>query len=443
MKKGKSITLLTIISIIMVLLVAMTFVKFPIGVKNFNSVLGAIDTDYDLSGGTAYELTLSEDNIEDVEDIQDVIDTLEYRLESLGYDSYSVKAIRSESEENADYAIRIEARGKLDNYGKEDTPTLSSDIQIVAKYGDLEFFGGTSANPTTPILEDMEVISSAKVSKQNTDTGVTYVVSITFTNKAYKELVKLMGDSAYYFKITLGGTALAPFDGESGNSISASNFAKTMYVTASSESYARQMALQISSGGLMYKYDVEMLGSVTSPYGKDVKLYSEIAIIALVVVVMAALIVMFKGFGIVSTLSMILFEMIELYMLIAIPGVRLSIGGVVGILFANVLAIDGFIITAKRIKEEFANGKTVKASVKTGFKRSLFPVLNAGIVSAVISILLFALTNGVVKNFAITFGIGVVASLIATLLFARMFVALLLPIVKDKEKFLGVRKVEE
>ena len=96
----------------------------------------------------------------------------------------------------------------------------------------------------------------------------------------------------------------------------------------------------------------------------------------------------------------------------------------------------------KRIKEEASLGKTVKASVKNGFKRALTPIVNCGVVSAIVSLALFSLTKGAVNNFAITFGIGVVLSLISTLLFAKMFTRLLLDVVKDKEAFLGIEKVE-
>ena len=41
MKKGKSISLLAIIGLIMVGLLVLTFITFPVGVKNLN-VLGAI-----------------------------------------------------------------------------------------------------------------------------------------------------------------------------------------------------------------------------------------------------------------------------------------------------------------------------------------------------------------------------------------------------------------
>ena len=69
MSKGKSITLLTIISVLMSLLLVMTFLRFPIGVKDYNSPIGAIKLDYDIAGGVAYTLALNENNEEEIDDL--------------------------------------------------------------------------------------------------------------------------------------------------------------------------------------------------------------------------------------------------------------------------------------------------------------------------------------------------------------------------------------
>ena len=442
MKKGKSITLLSIIGVIMALLIFITFARFPVGINNFNSVLGAIETDYDISGGTAYTVKLADDNVENVEDINQVISTVSERLEALGYSTYSVKALRPETGDSDNYDLRIEASPSINKYGEPDYTTLDADVATATEYGELQFFGNTEVDPTNEheILEGVKVIKSAKYQMISGD----HVVEITFTDEAYETIKENMGDAQYYLKITLGGEALAPFDGSTNSAISSTSFAKSLYLTSADEASARQMVLKITSGGLAYKYDAPVrIENVTSPYGANVELACALAVAIVFVLSLVALVLFFKGFGIVSALSMTLFMLIEVAMLIAVPGIKLNLGGVVGIIFATVLALDGFIITAKRIKEESKLGKTVKASVKNGFRRSLVPIINTGVISAIVSLLLFSFTKGFVNNFAITFGIGVVLSLISTLLFARMFTTLLLSVVKNKETFLGVNKVEE
>ncbi|MBQ8427436.1 MAG: hypothetical protein IJX16_06755, partial [Clostridia bacterium] len=312
MSKKKSITLLSIISVLVAFVLVMTFIRFPIGVKNYNSVIGAIDLDYDLQGGTAYTLTLSEDNEEDVEDIEKVIDTLEYRLGELGYTTYSVKAVKSTDANVKDYDIRIETK---------DTDTLLSDITVVAAHGEVKLYGGTSANPTTEILEDVSAIADSQYLGSVSDGQSTYYqVSITFTQEGYDELMELISGvedgSSYYLEIKLGDTVL--LSGK--EAISETDFTKkTLNVYLSSETGAKQMALQMRTGGLAYLYDISDPVSVSSPYGSNVDTKSAIVIGVLAVLIMLALVVLYRGLGVIGALSMLLFILIETLMLIAVP----------------------------------------------------------------------------------------------------------------------------
>lgn len=443
MKKGKSITLLTIVCVLMALLIAMTFATFSVGVKNYNGVIGAIELDYDLKGGTAYTLTLAKDNVEEVEDIDEVIKTLEKRMNALGYQTYSVTAVKSTDEAVKDYDIRIEAKASTNKYGEPDTTALTQDINVAAAYGELKFYGGSSSNPTDEILTDGAVIKNAKYAGIDAGSGSAYYrIEINFTDYATKEIKSKMSEGTFYLKVTLGETTLMNSE-LSSNSFSGSTL--SMWLDGSqgaTESDARRNALQISSGGLAYKYDVSDGVDVSAPYGENAALISAVAIYAVAILIVVAFFVLGKGYGFISGLTLILFLLIEALMLIAVPGVKLSLGGVFGIILSTILTADGLMIIYRRITEEFKNGKMTKTAVKNGFRRSTFPILGACVAAAAVALCLFLLTTGTVKGFAITFGIGAVVSYISTMLFARMFASLILPITGYGEKFLNLKREE-
>lgn len=436
MNKGKSITLLSIISVIIACVLVMTFIRFPIGVKNYNSLLGAVELDYDLAGGTAYTLTLADDNEEEVGDnIDAVIDTLEYRLDQLGYGVYSVKAIKSLEDGVEDYTIRIETKS---------TQTLSSDIAVVAAFGELKFFGGAEEHPTTEILDDVNVIKSAKY-KGEVTTGQ-YEVDIEFTKEGYDALIEEIKNAGgtFYLKITLGetdGNENILFD----SNVSKEYFQKrVMPLYSQSETGARQMALQVNSGGLQYKYDISSAVTITSPYGEDVALKCAVAIITLAVIIMAVMIILYKGFGVITALASLLFILAEGWLLLGVPGIVLSMGGVVGIMAATILNAIGMVILASRVKDEFKNSeKTAKAALSKGFKQALVATINVNVVAGLFALALLVFAKGAIKGFAITFGMGAVVALIATLVFTRMFNALIFPLVKNKETFLGKKAIAE
>lgn len=444
MKKSKAIVLLTIALVITAILTFLSFARFPVGTKNFNGFLGAIQTDYDLSGGTAYTLTLSRDNVKDVDDVDEVIDTLKYRLDLLGYENYSVKAIKDVDAAVKDYDIRIEARGSVSRFGEVDTDTLASDIKVAAAYGELIFRGGTSENPTEIILDDENetVISDASYGGMVSYNSTTYyIINIKFTDYGYNELKKLMGGGTYYLRIDVGEN---PITDTAGLEISSSTFSKDYQLTTpAGEAMARQFALQIKSGGLAYKYDVSDGENISSPLGKNLEVKSIIAISVLLVAVIAAMFVIDKKYGVVSCLSAILFTDIYLFLMIAIPGIRISIGGVIGFALSTVLLADGFMIISKRIKEEFARGKTVRSAVKTGFKRSLLPIAGTAGITAAAAFILFLLSSGVLKNFALVFAVGTLLAAAINLLISRMFATLILTIVKYNQSFLGLKRADK
>lgn len=453
--KAKPITLLSIICSFMAFLLILTFLRFPMGIKDFNSVLGAINLDYDLEGGTAYTLELASDNIEEVDDINGVLSTLRNRLNELGYQSYSVKALKSTEEGVEDYAIRIEVESSTPGVDKSEVESkVDNDIRAVAAYGELTIIGGTSNSDANPeILTEQKAVANAKYSGTYEDTyGETkYLVTITFTDYGYNSIIELINESAssesstgFYMGFKLGETTLLPQ-----SEIKATSFSgKSLVIESTTLSAAKQMALQIKTGGLAYKYDVEKAiedkVDVTSPYGKNVAVKCVVAIALLVVLFIVAYALLYKGYAIVAGLSLLAFILLETLMMIAVPGIILSIGGVVGIAFSTVLTAICLALTANAIKSELAKTeKTVKAGVKSGYKASVIAIVNIFVTLGIASLCLFFFNIGVLKSFATTFGIGCVVGIISALVFAKMFASLVMPIANYSEKFLGIKRVEE
>ncbi len=440
MKKGKSITLLTIISVLLAALLVMTFVRFPVGIYNYNSVLGAIALDYDLDGGTAYTLTLSDDNEEEVKDVNEVMSTLNTRLNELGYTNYDMTAIKSTEEGVEDYSIRIITKT---------TESLSTDISAVAAYGTVKFYGGTSQDPTTQILTEKTAVKDARYMGEGTDQegNTIYQTSLVFTDYAFDALKEDIetatasaedGSSTYYLKVMLGDSTLLNSQFSTDDMQN-----KTVYVTSSTEAGARQLAMQIRTGGLKYKYEVSNGQSVSAIFGANSPLYAVIAVASVIVLALVLITILYKGYGLIATLSMLVFVVGALGMLIAVPGITVGFGGVLGIILASVFAIDGLIVMARRFKEEYATGKTVKAAYKAGYKRAFRAILNSNVIVAVIALLLFIFAKGALQNFAITLGIGIAISFITTVLISAMFTYLILPLLKNGDKFFNLKRADD
>ncbi len=438
MNKKKSIALLVVISIVLVVLAVLTFAQFRIpgyknGTKIYQSFLGAVALDEDLEGGVAYELTLTDDISEEGEDIdpQEVISTLEKRLDALGYTSSIVTAYRAKDTDN--YSFRVEMRN---------TESAATDIQVVARYGEIEFTDGNGN-----ILFGDEELESAKYVSQTVSATTSHYVQLKFTKDGLKILEDAIDAAAsssedgssstgFTLKITLGDTEL--FSSTLDKDYLANN---SLLITSSDETTARQLALQISSGGLKYEYEIGDALTVTPGLGENAASLTFWACFAAVIVIIIALCMMYGGFGAISSVSVFFFIMMEIVMLILVPGITLNLAGVIGIMAAVLLTVDSMAIIMHRVREEYRNDKTVKAAIKTAYKRSILSILEIDCVLAAFSLLMFIICKGYAVNFAITFGIGVVLSALITMFFSQLLVYMALPLFKEKsEKFLKLKR---
>lgn len=424
MKKSTAIVLLSIVSFLMAFVLVFSFLRFSVGIYDYNSVLGAIDLDYDIEGGVSYTLTLNKENDEEVEDVEKVVDVLSARLNELGYKAFSISTIKELDDGIEDYSIRLNVEERMSN---------STDIEAIIAFGSLKFFGGEAEDPTTEVLKDDVAVKDAKFAGSNGDGS--YLVSVEFTDYGFNTLIdEIKAHETYYLKLAIGEKTIL-----SGKITANDITEKTIYINTGSEAGARQTAMQIRTGGLEYKYDIQDSFVADPLYGENTALYLGLAVGIAFVVAIAALIAIFRMYGIVGALSLIAFGLTELAMMVAIPGIKLSIAGVIGAIIATAICVEGIVSTAKKITEEAKNGKTVKASIKAGFKRSFISTLSVSVVAGVVGLMVFAFTSGAIQCFGITLGVGAVVSFLVNVLITRMYTALFLPLMKNKESFLNVK----
>ncbi len=440
MSKGKSITLLTIISVLMSLLLVMTFLRFPIGVKDYNSPIGAIELDYDIAGGVAYTLALNENNEEEIDEqeVQGVVEAIMARLEALGYDTYVVKTLMNTDPYVKDYEIRVEIKN---------TSSADEDMKAVTAYGELKFYGGEK-EATTEILEDIKVIEDSQYLGQG-ENG--HVLSLVLTESGTDALLDAIADAdTYYLKITCGldknNQEIALFNGTIQKSLF-DNGNRELSMNVSSEELANRMALQLREGGIEYRYDILNDGAgvdIQTLYGKNLANKCLVAILTITLVAIIVLLVAYRGLGIIASLSFVLFALALPWLFIGVPGIIVNLGSIIGIITAMLISLYATFMLLQNVKDEYSKSeKTAKASIKKGFRDSLVPTINVHVVSGIIALLLVIFTKGILKGFAITCGIGIVVSAISTLVFTRMFNSIILPLPNNKEKFLKFKKIEK
>ncbi len=98
----------------------------------------------------------------------------------------------------------------------------------------------------------------------------------------------------------------------------------------------------------------------------------------------------------------------------------LTLPGIAGIILTIGMAVDANVLIYERIREELATGKTMKASVDSGFAKAFSAIFDSNITTFFTGIILYQFGTGPIQGFALTLMIGIVSSLFSALVIARL-----------------------
>lgn len=107
-------------------------------------------------------------------------------------------------------------------------------------------------------------------------------------------------------------------------------------------------------------------------------------------------------------------------------GATLTLPGIAGFILTIGMAVDANVLIFERIREELRLGQTVAAAVSAGFEKATLTIVDANVTTLLVAIVLFQFGSGPVKGFAVTLGLGILASLFTSLVISRMFFDLIL-----------------
>ena len=124
--------------------------------------------------------------------------------------------------------------------------------------------------------------------------------------------------------------------------------------------------------------------------------------------------------GLVATIALMIYISITLALYKLIP-VTLSTAGIAGFIISIGMAVDANILIFERLKEERRLGHGVSDAITGGFKKAWLSIRDANTASIMIAIILFWFGSSLIKGFALTFGLGVIVSLISAIFITRVF----------------------
>jgi len=98
-------------------------------------------------------------------------------------------------------------------------------------------------------------------------------------------------------------------------------------------------------------------------------------------------------------------------------GLALTLAGVTGIIVAIGVSVDSNVVYFEHLKEDIRDGRTARSSVDRAFPIAFSTIVKADVASLIGAGLLWWLTVGAVRGFALYLGLATILDLVATYFF--------------------------
>lgn len=136
-------------------------------------------------------------------------------------------------------------------------------------------------------------------------------------------------------------------------------------------------------------------------------------------------------FGLFADIALTLNIMLLLAVL-TLFGATLTLPGIAGIVLTMGMAVDANVLIYERMREEQRNGRTMLASIDTGFRRAMATIIDANSTHLIAALILFELGSGPVRGFAVTLGVGIITSFFTAVMVTRLIVVYWLAVRRPK-----------
>jgi preprotein translocase subunit SecD len=188
---------------------------------------------------------------------------------------------------------------------------------------------------------------------------------------------------------------------------------------------ATDLATGINAGSLPVDLQVLAVTQVGSTLGAEsVKLSLAAGLLGLSIVVIF-MIVYYRIPGLLASLALLFYAGAVLALFKVVP-VTLTLAGITGFILSVGMAVDANVLIFERFKEEVRSGRTIPAAVDAAVRRAWPAIRDSNTSTFITCVILGFVGPTQVKGFAITLAIGVIASLISSIVVTHNLLAIVL-----------------
>jgi protein-export membrane protein SecD len=195
---------------------------------------------------------------------------------------------------------------------------------------------------------------------------------------------------------------------------------------------ANDLSVLLRAGALPAPMKILEERTVGAELGADSVKAGQYSALGGLVMVAIFMILRYGLFGFFADVALTL-NVILLMAALTLFGATLTLPGIAGIVLTMGMAVDANVLIYERIREEMHNGRTIIASIDTGFRRAMATIVDANMTHLIASLILFQLGSGPVRGFAVTLGVGIITSFFTAVMVTRLIVVTWFQAVRPKK----------
>ena len=373
------------------------------------------------------------------------------RFAQKGYSKYSVSVVD-------DYVIKVTvptnftyaAYKEYDKDSRSDELTkIGNTIKLLTFDGEIDLRDGNNDDAKSIIPLKYDGFASFFKGANYYAIGGNHVVQINLNDEGYKNLDKIIcsfsdDTTAYFFVgdtcigLTLkGGESIASKTLNFGIEDERYGEAKDYSIILDSVIKGNVLANSYNDGGLNPDAIPEPI-ALSPAFGENAVIWLFVLLLLVLVGAIVISVVKYKKLGLVNALISVAFSAIMITA-IMLTGVQLTVAGAFVLALGLALLIFSNFRVFEAVRKETLTGRTVQASVKTGYKKSLTTILDLHIVILVVAIMLWLICTGELAACGLILFIATVASYVLHW-FTRFMWFVTSSLVKDKFKFCGYKR---
>ena len=182
---------------------------------------------------------------------------------------------------------------------------------------------------------------------------------------------------------------------------------------------AKLLEIVLKAGALPAPVDIIEERSVGPSLGEDSINKGLLSVVLGYILVGFFMILYYRRSGSIAAAALI-FTILLILGVLAGFNATLTLPGIAGIILTIGMAVDSNVLIFERIREEMATGKTIKASIDSGYSRAYSAIIDSNITTFFTGIILYQFGTGPIQGFALTLMIGIVTSLFSALVITRV-----------------------